>query len=146
IRPILAVGRMRVLPKLARNLERIDAGGLPPGPLVAGAMSCTVMDTAKWHCEFITCLTTKGTGLQEPQMMCIRRLGAAQETRLEGNVAKMLAVAVPPWRSDHEDALIDACTLIARRNGRWRLLLRSHLYRYSALDRESFVHRSWRDR
>src|SRR5262249_8286908 len=137
-RPILAVACTRVLPKLARNLERIDAGGLPPGPLVAGAMSCTVMDTAKRHCEFIACLTTKRTGLHEPQMMRIRRLAAAQEARLEGNVAKMLAVAVPPWRSDHEDALIDACN----RTGRWRRLLRPLLYRYSALARESFVHRS----
>jgi hypothetical protein len=34
----LALVRARVLPKLARDLDRIDAGSLPPRPLIAGAM------------------------------------------------------------------------------------------------------------
>jgi hypothetical protein len=97
----------RVLPKLARNLERIDAGGLPPGPLIAGAMGRAVMDTAEWYREFIARLTTERARLYEPQMMRIRRLAATQEAWLEGDVAKMLLVAVATWRAYREHALVD---------------------------------------
>ena len=125
---------MRILPKLARNLERIDAGGLPPSPLVASAMSCTVMNTAERNRELIARLATKRPGLHEPQMMRIRGLTGAQEARLEGNVAKMLLIAVATWRANREHALVDTIELklvgrIAVRvdfqrplNRRWRRL------------------------
>src|SRR5260370_42491139 len=102
-------------------------------------MSPAVMDTAERYREFIACLTTKRTRLHEPQMMRIGRLAAAQSARLEANVAQMLAAAVPPWRSDREDALIDAGRLIAPPAGRCRLRLRGLLSRYPAVALVSLV-------
>jgi len=72
----------RVLPKLARDLERINSSGLPPGPLIAGAMSRSVMDTSERYREFIACLTTKRARLHKPQVMRIGRLARAQEAWL----------------------------------------------------------------
>ncbi len=43
----------RVFPELASHLERIDAGGLPPGALVACAMNGTMMGAAERHRELI---------------------------------------------------------------------------------------------
>jgi len=103
----VALARTRVVPKLARNLERVDAGGVPPGSLIAGAMGRTVMDSAKWYREFIARLTTKCARLHEPQVMRIRRLAATQEAWLEGDVAKMLLVAVATRRTYREHALVD---------------------------------------
>ncbi len=65
------------------------------------------MDTAEWYREFIARLTTKRPWLHEPQVMCIRRLAGAQEAWLEGDVAKMLLVAVATWRAYREHALVD---------------------------------------
>ena len=107
IRPTLARVATRVLPKLARNLERVDAGGLPSGPLIAGTMSRAVMDTAERYREFIARLTTKRARLHEPQVMRIGRLAGAQEAWLEGHVAKMFLVAVATWRAYREYALVD---------------------------------------
>ena len=70
-------------------------------------MSRTVMDTAERYREFIARLTTKRAGLYEPQVMRIRRLAGAQEAWLEGDVAKMLPVAVATWRTYREHALVD---------------------------------------
>src|SRR5262245_54554929 len=127
---------MRVLPKLARNLERIDAGGLPPRALVAGAMSCTVMDTAERHCELITRLTTKRPGLHEAQMMRIRRLARAQEAWLERDVSKMVLIAVATWRANREDALVDAVGLKLVGSGAVRVdtLRRTINRRWGSLD------------
>ena len=76
--------------KLARNLERIDARGLPPGPLISSAMSRAVMDMAERYREFIARPTAKCARLDKPQVMRIRRLAGAQEAWLEGDVAKVL--------------------------------------------------------
>src|SRR5271165_6018787 len=40
---VLPLAPERVFPELASHLKRIDAGGLPPGPLVACAMNPTMM-------------------------------------------------------------------------------------------------------
>jgi hypothetical protein len=46
-----------VLPKLTGDLDRVDAGLLPPSFLVAGAMNRTVMRAAQWDDEFIARLS-----------------------------------------------------------------------------------------
>src|SRR5262245_30674746 len=66
----------RVVPKFARNLERIDAGDLPPGTLIAGAVGHAVLGAAEWYREFIAGLATKRARLHESQVMRIRRLAA----------------------------------------------------------------------
>jgi hypothetical protein len=135
---ILARVTTRVPPKPSRNFERINSGGLPPGPLIAGAMSRAVMDTAQRYREFIARLTAKRARLYEPQVMRIRRFAGAQKAWLEGDVAKMLLVAVATWRTYRENALVDpiglklvgSCTRVDaprtfnqswRRLGVWRL-------------------------
>src|SRR5262249_51471337 len=70
-------------------------------------MSRAVMDTAERYREFIARLTTKSARLDEAQVMSIGRLAAAQEAWLEGDVAKMLLVAVATWRAYREHALVD---------------------------------------
>ena len=65
------------------------------------------MDTAERYREFIARLTTKRPRLHESQVMRIRRLAGAQEAWLEGDVAKMLLVAVATWRAHREQALVD---------------------------------------
>jgi len=48
-----------VLPELARGLERVDTGGLPPCALVAGAMDCAVMGAAERYSEFVARLAAE---------------------------------------------------------------------------------------
>ncbi len=51
-------------PELTGDLDGVDAGRLPPGSLVAGAMHCTMMDTAERHGEFIAGLAAERARLQ----------------------------------------------------------------------------------
>jgi len=70
-------------------------------------MSRAVMDTAERYREFIARLATKRARLHEPQVMRISRLAGAHEAWLEGDVPKMLLVAVATWRTYREHALVD---------------------------------------
>jgi hypothetical protein len=74
-------------PELTGDLDGVDAGRLPPGLLVAGAMDRAVMRAAERDGEFIADLAAKGTGLGEPEVVGIRGLAAAHETRLLGDIA-----------------------------------------------------------
>jgi hypothetical protein len=69
-------------PKLAGDLEGVDAGSLPPGLLVTGAVHRAVMGAAKRNGEFITRLATECPRLHESQVMRIGRLAGTQEARL----------------------------------------------------------------
>src|SRR6516225_3515527 len=57
-------------------------------------------------------LAAERTGLGKSEMVGIRGLAAAHETRLLGDVAQVLPVAIAPRGSDREDALVDALRLI----------------------------------
>ena len=61
--------------------------------------------------ELITDLADERTGLREPEMMGVRGLAAAHETRLLGDIAKVLPVAIAARGSNREDALVDALRL-----------------------------------
>src|SRR6516162_1974036 len=101
----------RRLPELAGNLDRVYAGLPPPIALVARAMHRTMMPTAERHRELIADLAAERTGLGKSEMVGIRGLAAAHETRLLGDVAQVLPVAIAPRGSDREDALVDALRL-----------------------------------
>src|SRR5260221_14015950 len=94
-------------PERTGDPNRVDACRLPPGLLVAGAMGGAVMRAAEWDRELIADLAAKCTGLGEPGVVWIRGLAAAHETRLLGDVAKVLPVAITPRGSDREDALVN---------------------------------------
>jgi hypothetical protein len=74
-------------PELAGDLKRVDACRLPPGLLVTGAMGGAVMRAAEWDRELIAHLAAERTGLGEPEVVGIRGLAAAHETRLLGDIA-----------------------------------------------------------
>src|SRR5262249_28653979 len=58
--------------------------------------------------EFIADLAAERAGLGEPKMVGVRGLAATHETRLLGDIAKVLPVAIAPRRRDCQHALIDA--------------------------------------
>src|SRR5262245_59986296 len=71
-------------------------------------MHCTMMPATEWDREFIADLATERTGLGESEVVGVRWLAAADQTRLLGDTAQMLPVAIAPRGSDREDALVDA--------------------------------------
>ena len=101
-----------VFPQFTGDLVWIDAGRPPPGTLVAGAMDGAVMDTAEGHGEFIAGSAAERARLQIAKMMRVGWSAAADEARLLGDIAKVLAVAITPWRSNREDAFVDADGLV----------------------------------
>ena len=99
-------------PELTGDLHGIDAGRLPPGLLIAGAMDRAMMRAAERDGEFIAGLAAERPRLQVAEMMRIGLFAAADETRLLGNIAKVLAVSIAPRCRNHERALVDALGLI----------------------------------
>jgi hypothetical protein len=74
----------RVLPQLARDLDWVNAGGLPPSSLVAGAMDGTVMGTAERYSELIARLAAERLRLHVSKMMRVGWLAATDEACLLG--------------------------------------------------------------
>ena len=99
-------------PELTGDLNGIDAGRLPPRLLVAGAMDRAMMRAAERDGEFVARFAAERSRLQEAKMMRIGLLAAADETRLLGNIAKVLAVSIAPRCRNDEHALVDALGLI----------------------------------
>jgi hypothetical protein len=67
----------RLLPELVGDLERVDAGHLPPCALVTGAVDLTVVHSAERDREFIARLAAERTRLGISKMMRIRWFTAA---------------------------------------------------------------------
>jgi hypothetical protein len=80
-------------------------------------MHRTVMPATEWDRELIADLAAERSGLDETQVMGIRGLAAAHETRLLGDVTQMLPIAIPTRRRDREDALVDALRLVGAFGG-----------------------------
>ena len=99
-------------PELTGDLDGVDAGRLPPGLLVAGAMNRAVMRAAERDGEFIAHFAAESPRLQVAKMMRIGLLAAADEARLLGNIAKVLPVTIAPRCRNDEHALVDAVGLI----------------------------------
>ena len=99
-------------PQLTGDLDGVDSGRLPPGLLIAGAMDRAMMRAAERDGEFIAGLAAERPRLQVAKMMRIGLFAAADETRLSGNIAKVLPVAIAPRCRNHEQALVDTVGLI----------------------------------
>ena len=80
--PIIESG---LSPELTGDLNGVDAGGLPPGLLVAGAMDRAVMRTAERDGKFVARFAAERPWLQVAKMMGVGLFAAAYETRLLGN-------------------------------------------------------------
>src|SRR5262245_45233594 len=74
-------------------------------------MHRTVMSPTERDRELIADLAAKRARLGKSEVVGIRGLAAAEEARLLGDVAQMLAVAIAPRRREREDALVDAVRL-----------------------------------
>ncbi len=109
---ILRIIEPGLSPELTGDLNGIDAGRLPPGLLVAGAMDRAVMRAAERDGEFIAHFAAERPRLQVAKMMRIGLFAAANETRLLGNITKVLAVTIAPRCRNDERALVDAVGLI----------------------------------
>ena len=108
---ILRIVEPSLSPELTGDLDGVDAGRLPPGLLVAGAMDGAVMRAAERDSEFIAHFAAQRPRLQVAKMMRIGLFAAANEARLLGNIAKVLAVAIAPRCRNDELALVDAIRL-----------------------------------
>src|SRR6516164_2240660 len=95
-------------PELTGDLNGIDAGRLPPGLLVAGAMDRAVMRATERDGEFVARFAVKRPWLQVTKMMRIGLFASANEAWLVGDITKVLPVTIAPRRSNREDALVDA--------------------------------------
>src|SRR5262249_21645690 len=99
-------------PELPGDLDGVDAGGLPPGLLVAGAMDGAMMRAAERDGELVARFAAERPRLQVAKMMRIGLFASADETRLLGDISKVLPVAVAPRCREDERALVDAVGLI----------------------------------
>jgi mRNA interferase HicA len=88
-----------LLPKPAGKLHGIDAGGLPPGALVACAMRGPVMHAAERDREFIACLAAQRAWLHVAQMMGIGWLSATDEARLLHANPRLVPNSTSLWTS-----------------------------------------------
>ena len=109
---ILRIIEPGLSPELTGGLDGVDAGRLPPGLLVAGAMDRAVMRAAERDGEFIAHFAAERPRLQVAKMMWIGLFAAADEARLLANIAKVLPIAIAPRCGNGEHALIDAVGLI----------------------------------
>jgi hypothetical protein len=67
-----------------------------------------MMPATEWDRELIADFAAERARLRESEVMGIRGLAAAHETRLLGDITQMLPVAIAARRSNREDALVDA--------------------------------------
>jgi hypothetical protein len=70
-----------------------------------------VMAAAERDRELIAHLAAERTRLGKSDVVRVRGLAATDETRLLGDIAQMLPVAIAPRGGDRENALIDALSL-----------------------------------
>jgi hypothetical protein len=61
---LLRITEPGLSPELPGHVDGVDAGRLPPGRLVAGAMDCAVMRAAEWDGEFVAPLRPSALGWQ----------------------------------------------------------------------------------
>src|SRR5262245_30064046 len=71
-------------------------------------MDRAMVDTTERHREFIAGPAAERARLQVAKMVRVGWPATADEARLLGDIAKMLPVAITPWGSNGEDALVDA--------------------------------------
>ena len=109
---LLPITESGLSPELAGDLNEVDAGRLPPGPLVASAMDGTVMRAAKRDGEFVAGFAAERPRLQVAKMMRIGLFAAADEARLLSDITKVLPVTIAPRCRSNEHPLVDAVRLI----------------------------------
>lgn len=105
---------MKLQPKGSGSFKwgDVSAERFPPLRFVAGSVHLAVMSPTERNGEFVADFAPHRAWLGEPQMMGIRRLPTAEQTRLGADEFQMSLAAAPWCVSDHEHAPI-------RRSGRF---------------------------
>jgi hypothetical protein len=75
------------IPQLTGDLNWVDAGRLPPGSLVSGAMHRAMMDPAERHGVFVAGLAAERARLQVAEVMRVAWPATADEAWLLGDTA-----------------------------------------------------------
>src|SRR5262245_66575547 len=75
-------------------------------------MHRSVMPATEWDRKLIADFAAERTGLRKSEVVGVRGLAAADETRLLHDIAQVLSVAIAPRGSEREDALVDALRVI----------------------------------
>jgi hypothetical protein len=83
---------MRFQPQHTGCDGRIKACGFPPCGFVAAAVNLAMMSPAQRDRELVADLASQGSTLCEAQMVGIRRLPAAHETRLRSHISDVFAI------------------------------------------------------
>ena len=125
-------------PELTGDFDGIDPDRRPPGLLIAGAMERAMMRAAERDGEFIAGLAAERPRLEVAEMMRIGLFAAADEARLLGNIAKVLAVSIAPRCRNHEHALVDALGLLE-----FVVSLRTHLMDANTLNTSGWGTIGW---
>ena len=84
--------RMGFEPKRAGRDCRVDAGLAPPCGFIAAAMDLAVVSPAQRHGELVADLAAERPMLRKPKVVGVRRLAAADQTRLLGDEPDMVLV------------------------------------------------------
>ena len=95
--------RMRFEPQSARRIGRIHSYLPPPSGFVAKAVHLPMMSSTQGDSEFIAGLAAECPALRKAQVMGIRRLAAANQTRLLGHMPDVITVSDPArlWQRQH---------------------------------------------
>ena len=80
-------------PKHPGGAYGVDAGVFPPCTFITAAMHLAVVSPAQRHGELVADLAPKCLRLRKPQMMGVRRLTTADQTRLFSDEPDMVLVA-----------------------------------------------------
>ena len=107
---MMRIGRKRTRfePQRARRNGRIYSYLPPPSGFIAKAMHLAMMSSTQRDSEFIADLAAESPGLRKAQMMRVTGLATANQARLLGHMADMIAVADPARLGKEQRALIDA--------------------------------------
>ena len=94
-------------PERARRACRIEPEFLPPPGFIAMTMDFAMMSPTERHCELVTDSSTESPVLRKAQMMGVARLTSADQTRLLGNKAHVLAIAYAARFGMRQNRLVD---------------------------------------
>src|SRR4051812_42838317 len=89
LRLMESVARLTLLPKRLRHCERCNTDRLPPPKLFGRPMRLAMMRAAQRHCVLIADLPPERARLGKRQMMRVRGLLGANQTRLRAHKSEM---------------------------------------------------------
>src|ERR1700722_17534568 len=109
---------MRFPPQRASHHSRTNPGPLPTCPFIAVTVYFAVVPSTKWYNILVARLAPQSPALGKAQVVRIRGLTTANQTRLLGHMSDVIAIPHPARFRQSQPTLID--------NFRSRLVLQLH--------------------